>query len=85
MKINLNNALVIGTMSETVNDAGKHTFTRWADTHSMSFFLQVAQYLIDSCPDVSNFVVVDVESQTVLSFSGLVLDTLEMKSKRYTH
>ena len=26
MKLNLNNALVIGTMSETVNDAGKHTF-----------------------------------------------------------
>lgn len=85
MKINLNNALVIGTMHDTVNEAGKHTFTRWAETHSKSFFLQVAQYLIDSCPDVSNFVVVDVESQTVLSFSGLVLDTLEMKSKRYVH
>ena len=85
MKINLNNALVIGTMSETVNEAGKHTFTRWADTNSMSFFLQVAQYLIDSCPDVSNFVVVDVKSQTVLSFSGIVFDTLKMKSKRYAH
>ena len=85
MKLNLNNALVIGTMSETVNDAEKHTFTRWADTHSKDFFLKVAQYLIDGIPDVSAFVVVDVESQNVLSFSGLVFDTLGMKSKRYAH
>ena len=85
MTINLNNALIIGTMSETVNDAGKHTFTRWAESHSMNFFLDFAQYLIDGCPDVSDFVIIDVESQTVLRFDGFVFDTLGMKSKRYSH
>lgn len=85
MTINLNNALIIGTMSETVNDAGKHTFTRWAESHSMKSFLDFAQYLIDGCPDVSDFVIIDVESQTVLRFDGFVFDTLGMKSKRYSH
>ena len=85
MKINLNNALVIGTMSKEVDKAGKHTFTRWADTHSKDFFLKVAQYLIDGIPDVSDFVIVDVETQTVLRFDGFVFDTLGMKSKRYSH
>ena len=85
MTINLNNALIIGTMSETVNDAGKHTFTRWADTHSKDFFLKVVQYLIDGIPDVSDFVIIDAESQTVLRFDGFVFDTLGMKSKRYSH
>lgn len=85
MKLNLDNALVIGTISETVDGARKHTFTRWADTHSKDFFLKVAQYLIDGIPDVSAFVVIDIESQSVLSFSELVFDTLGMKSKRYKH
>ena len=85
MKINLNNALVIGTMSDTINDEGKRTFTRWAETHSMEFFLRFAQYLIDSIPDLSAFVIVDVETQTVFRFSGFVFNTLGMKSKRYEH
>lgn len=85
MTINLNNALIIGTMSETVNDAGKHTFTRWAESHSMKFFLDFAQYLIDGCPDVSAFVVIDVESQNVIKFDRFCFETLGMKSKRYAH
>lgn len=83
MKINLNNPLVIGTISAP-NDAGKHTFTRWATTNTARDFLNVAQYLIDGCPDVSSFCIVDIESQAVIDFAGLVFDTLGLKSKRYS-
>lgn len=83
MTVNLNNPLVIGQMSDTVNENGKHTFTRWADTHSKDGFVKVAQYLIDGIPDVSKFVVIDVKTQYVLRFDGFVFDTLGMKSKRY--
>ena len=86
MKLNLNNALVVGTMSKDVDNNGKHTFTRWGMfCGNKDKFLQFCQYLIDGCPDVSDFVIVDVESQNVLSFSGLVFETLGMKSKRYEH
>lgn len=83
MELDLNKALVIGTRSDTVNDKGQYTFTRWADTHSKSAFIQVAQYLIDGIPDTSKFIILDVESQKVFSFSRVVLDILKMKSKRY--
>lgn len=86
MKINLNNALVVGTMSKEVDKAGKHTFTRWGTfCGNKDKFLSFCQYLIDGCPDVSDFVIVDVESQTVLRFDGFVFDTLGMKSNRYEH
>lgn len=83
MTINLNNALVIGTMSNSVNAEGKHTFTRWCESHSMNHFLSFCQYIIDGCPDSSSFVIVDVESQNVLSFDGFVFKILGLKSKRY--
>lgn len=86
MKINLNNALVIGTTSEEVDKAGKHTFTRWGSfCGNKNKFLQFCQYIIDGCPDVSAFVIVDIESQNVLRFDSFVFDTLGMKSKRYSH
>ena len=83
MELDINKALVIGTRSDTVNEAGRYTYTRWADTPSKSAFIQVAQYLIDGIPDVSKFIILDVESQKVFSFSRVVLDILKMKSKRY--
>lgn len=83
MTINLNNPLVIGTIAP-IKGRNKHSFTRWAETRSKDFFIRFAQYLIDSCPDVSGFVIVDVETQNVIRFDGLVFDVLGMKSKRYS-
>ena len=83
MGLDLDKALVIGTMSATVNEIGQHTFTRWADTHSKSGFIQVAQYLIDGIPDISRFIILDVENCKVYSFSHVVKDILNLQSKRY--
>lgn len=85
MKINLNNALVIGTIAEKQGNNGHCGFTRYAITKSQKDFLSFCQYLIDGCPDVSAFVIVDVESQIVIRFDSFVFDTLKMKSKRYSH
>lgn len=85
MTINLNNPLVIGKMSADVDKEGKHSFTRWAESSSQEFFLKIAQYLLDGCPDLSGFVIIDVTSQMVLRFDRFCLETLGMKSKRYEH
>ena len=83
MGLDLDKELVIGTMTDTVNKIGQYTFTRWADTHSKSGFIQVAQYLIDSIPDISRFIILDVENSKVYSFSRVVKDILNLQSKRY--
>ena len=84
MKINLNNPLVIGTMSSSTDENGHRAFTRFGITRSVQDFLNIAQYIIDSAPDVSAFVVVDTETQVVIKFDGLVFDSIGLKSKRYT-
>jgi len=83
MKINLNKPLVIGTMSASTDEHGHHKFTRFGTTRSVNDFIDAAQYIIDSAPDVSAFFVVDVETQAVIQFGGLVFDVLGLKSKRY--
>ena len=80
MKINLNDEIWTG-----IDVQRKHSreFHRMAITTDKDSFLSFAQYILDSAPDVSNFVVIHKPTQAVISFSGLI-DTIGMKSKRYT-
>ena len=80
MKINLNDEIWTG-----VDVQRKHSreFQRMAITTNKDSFLSFAQYILDSCPDISRFVIIHQPSQAVIKFSGLI-DTIGMKSKRYT-
>ena len=86
MKINLNDEIWTGIDAKRTNKRGQVTsreFQRMAITTDKDSFLSFAQYILDSAPDVSNFVVIHKPTQAVISFSGLI-DTIGMKSKRYT-
>ena len=85
MTINLNDEIWTGIDVKHVNKRGKivnREFQRIAITTNMEDFLNVAQYIIDGCPDVSRFVVIHKPTDKVINFSGLI-QTIELKSKRY--
>lgn len=79
MKINLNDEIWTGI---DVQKKSGREFQRIAITTDKNDFLTVAQYIIDSCPDISRFVIIHKPSDLVISFSGLI-KTIGMKSKRY--
>ena len=80
MKINLNDEIWTG-----IDVQRKHSreFHRMAITTDKDSFLSFAQYILDSCPDISRFVIIHQPTQTVISFTGL-MQVIGMKSKRYT-
>lgn len=85
MKINLNDEIWTGINVEHKNKRGKvidREFQRIAITTDKNDFLLIAQYVLDSCPDISRFVIIHKPSNMVISFPGLV-NTIGMKSKRY--
>lgn len=85
MTINLNDEIWTGIDVKHVNKRGKivnREFQRIAITTNMEDFLNVAQYIIDGCPDVSRFVVIHKPTDKVINFSGLI-QTIGLKSKRY--
>lgn len=85
MKINLNDEIWTGIDVQRKNNRGKvicREFQRIAITTNKDEFLQVAQYILDSCPDISRFVIIHKPSDMVISFPGLI-KTIGMKSKRY--
>ena len=86
MKINLNDEIWTGIDVQHTSKRGKvisREFQRMAITTNKDSFLRFAQYILDSAPDVSNFVVIHKPTQAVISFSGLI-DAIGMKSRRYT-
>ena len=80
MKINLNDEIWTG-----IDVQRKHSreFQRMAITTDKDSFLSFAQYILDSAPDTTRFVIIHQPTKTVIDFTGL-MQTIGMKSKRYT-
>ena len=86
MKINLNDEIWTGIDVQRTSKRGKvisREFQRMAITADKDNFLSFAQYILDSAPDTTRFVIIHQPTQAVISFAGL-MQVIGMKSKRYT-
>ena len=85
MKINLNDRITFGIDVQTKH-RGKiidRELQTIGTSESKDGFLTIAQYIIDSAPDTSRFVIWHRPTDYIISFDGLIRDTLHMQSKRY--
>ena len=85
MKINLNDRITFG-IDVQHKRRGKiidRELQTLGTSESKDGFLTIAQYIIDSAPDTSRFVIWHRPTNYIISFDGLIRDTLHMKSKRY--
>lgn len=80
MNINLNNPIAIGY--DTTDKQGKRSFECLLITRSKEQFLEAAQYLLDSMPNLSNVVMVCCKEDLVINFEKLAKG-IGLKSERY--
>ena len=69
---------IIGTQ-----DKKNKKFVVWAVIDSDKKLLEFSQYLIDSCPDTSDFLIIREKNGVAYDFTGIVRDILKLKSKRF--
>ena len=85
MKINLNDRITFGIDVQRKR-RGKlinRELQTIGTSESKAGFIAIAQYIIDGAPDTSRFVIWHRPTDYIISFDGLIRDTLHMQSKRY--
>ena len=85
MKINLNDRITFG-IDVQHKRRGKiidRELQIMGTSEAKDAFITLAQYILDSAPDTSRFVIWHRPTDYIISFDGLIRDTLHMKSKRY--
>ena len=85
MKINLNDRITFG-IDVQHKRRGKiidRELQIMGTSEAKDAFITLAQYILDSAPDTSRFVIWHRPTDYIISFDRLIRDTLHMKSKRY--
>ena len=85
MKINLNDRITFGIDVQTKR-RGKiinRELQTLGTSESKEEFVTLAQYILDGVPDTAHFVIWHRPTDMIISFDGLIRDTLNMKSNRY--
>ena len=85
MKINLNDRITFGIDVQTTR-RGKsinRELQTLGTSESREAFTALAQYILDGAPNTARFVIWHRPTDTIISFDGLIRDTLHMKSNRY--
>lgn len=85
MKINLNDRITFGIDVQTKR-RGKivnRELQTLGTSESIEAFTALAQYILDGVPDTTGFVIWHRPTDTIISFDGLIRNTLHMKSNRY--
>lgn len=85
MKINLNDRITFGIDVQTTR-RGKivsRELQTLGTSESREAFTALAQYILDGAPNTARFVIWHRPTDTIISFNGLIRDTLHMKSNRY--
>ena len=85
MTINLNDRITFGIDVQTKR-RGKivnRELQTLGTSESIDEFTALAQYILDAAPNTARFVIWHRPTDTIISFDGLIRDTLHMKSNRY--
>lgn len=85
MKINLNDRITFGIDVQTKR-RGKivnRELQTLGTSESKDGFTALAQYILDGAPNTASLVIWHRPTDTIISFDGLIRDTLHMKSNRY--
>ena len=85
MTINLNDRITFGIDVQTKR-RGKivnRELQTLGTSESKEAFTALAQYILDGAPNTARFVIWHHPTDMIISFDGLIRDTLHMKSNRY--
>ena len=85
MKINLNDRITFGIDVQTKR-RGKivnRELQTLGTSESIDEFTALAQYILDAAPNTARFVIWHRPTDMIISFDGLIRNTLHMKSNRY--
>lgn len=85
MKINLNDRITFGIDVQTKRRGkiANRELQTLGTSESIDGFTALAQYILDAAPNTDRFVIWHRPTDMIISFDGLIRDTLHMKSNRY--
>ena len=80
MNASKNERVIIGTP-----DKEKNMFLVWATIDNDRSLRDFCQYIVDSCPDTRDFIMIRESTGVAYDFTGICRDILKIKSKRFNN